>query len=53
MNKIIEMLKEPSTYAGFAALALTLGVTNEEFTAYTTAAATIFGLIAAVLPEKK
>lgn len=53
MNKVIELLKEPSTYAGFAGLALTLGVSNEEYTAYTTALATIFSLVAVALTEKK
>lgn len=53
MNKVIELLKEPSTYAGFAGLALTLGVSNEDFTAYTTAVAAIFSLVAVALSENK
>lgn len=51
-EKLIQLLKEPSTYAGFAGLALTLGVTNEEFTSYTTALAAIFSIIAVAVSEK-
>ena len=53
MNKVVELLKEPSTYAGFAGLALTLGVSVDEYTAYTTALAAVFSLVAVALSEKK
>lgn len=52
-QKIISLLKEPSTYAGFAVIALAFGVGAEQFTAVSTGLATIFGAIAAFLPEKK
>lgn len=51
MKKLISKLSEPSTYAGFAALALVLGTTDIVFAAYTTAAAAFFGLVAIVVNE--
>ena len=55
MNKqeIVSLLKEPSTYAGFAAIALAFGVGAEQFTAVSTGLAAIFGALAAFLPEAK
>lgn len=53
MGKVLSLLKEPSTYAGFSALALTFGVTNDEYLAYSTALATLFGIIAVAVSEKK
>ena len=50
-TKLLKMLAEPSTYAGFAALALTLGVAVEEYTAYTTALAALFALVAVAKGE--
>jgi hypothetical protein len=46
MNYVLKMLSQPSSYAGLAAGALALGVSQPAFVVYTTAAAALFGLIA-------
>lgn len=51
MTALINRLKEPSTYAGFAALAIVLGVTADEYAAAATACAAVFGLIAVFVGE--
>lgn len=51
-NEIINRLKEPSTYAGLSALALLLGVSNEEFQTYSLAASGLFATVALFLKEK-
>jgi hypothetical protein len=52
LNYIIGRLKEPSTYAGFAGLALAVGITAEEWAAYSTAAAAIAGVVAMLLFDR-
>jgi hypothetical protein len=51
MNALISRLAQPSTYAGFSGLALAFGLSQPQFAAYATAAATLFGLIAVALNE--
>lgn len=49
LNYIIGRLKEPSTYAGFAGLALALGISDAQWSVYSTAAAAIASVIAMLL----
>jgi len=51
MNAIISRLKEPSTYAGLAAGAILLGLSQEEIQAWTQAAAGFFAFLAVVIGE--
>lgn len=51
MSFILARLKEPSTYAGFAGLAVALGVSAPLYTAITTAVAAVAGLLAILLGE--
>lgn len=48
---ILSRLKEPSTYAGFAGLALAFGVSNELYGAASAVAAAIAGLVSVILAE--
>jgi hypothetical protein len=48
---LVARLAQPSTYAGFSGLALSLGYADAQFTAWATAAATLFSVIAVVLGE--
>lgn len=48
---IVHRLKEPSTYAGFATVAMALGVSGTLYAAIAGALTGIFGLIAVLLPE--
>lgn len=52
MSNIIDRLKEPSTYAGLAGIALAMGLTLEDFSMYAHAAAGLFGFIAIVRGER-
>jgi hypothetical protein len=52
LNAIVTRLKEPSTYAGFAGLALAVGVSAPLYTAVTTFVAAIAGLVAILMAEK-
>lgn len=49
---VLNRLKEPSTYAGFAGLALAFGVSNDLYGAASAVAAAVAGLISVVLAEK-
>lgn len=49
---IVSRLKEPSTYAGFAGLALAFGLSDTEWAAVSTAAASLAGVVAVFLAEK-
>lgn len=49
---IIGRLREPSTYAGFSALALAAGLSLEEWQAASAVAAAIAGAIAVFVTEK-
>jgi hypothetical protein len=48
---IANRLKEPSTYAGFAGMALAFGLSDAEWAAVSTAAAGVAGLIAMLLSD--
>jgi hypothetical protein len=48
---LVNRLKEPSTYAGFAGLALALGLSDAEWVAVSTAVAGLAGVIAVFLSE--
>lgn len=48
---IANRLKEPSTYAGFAGIALAFGLSDAEWAAVSTAAAGVSGLIAMLLSD--
>jgi hypothetical protein len=52
LNAIVTRLKEPSTYAGFAGLALAVGVSAPLYTAITTFVAASAGLVAILMAEK-
>jgi hypothetical protein len=49
---LLSRLKEPSTYAGFAGLALAFGLSDAEWVAVSTVAASLAGVIAVFLSEK-
>ena len=49
---LLHRLKEPSTYAGFAGLALAFGLSDAEWAAVSTAVASLAGVIAVFLSEK-
>ncbi len=53
MGWIIERLKEPSTYAGFASLAAALGISGELYTTASAALVGVFGFVALILREKQ
>lgn len=48
---LVNRLKEPSTYAGFAGIALAFGLSSEEWSVITTAIAGLAGLAAMFLIE--
>ena len=48
---IANRLKEPSTYAGFAGMALAFGLSDAEWAAVSTAAASVAGLVAMLLSD--
>lgn len=52
MSWIVDRLKEPSTYAGLAGIALALGMTAESYTALSNIAVALFGAVAVILAEK-
>lgn len=49
---IVSRLKEPSTYAGFAGLALAFGLSDAQWAAVSAAAASLAGVAAVFLAEK-
>lgn len=51
MIRLLKLLKEPSTYAGFSALVLSLGISNAEYQIWTTAIAGVAGVVAMLLAE--
>jgi len=51
MNAIISRLEEPSSYAGLAAGAILLGLSQVEMPAWTHAAAGFFAVLAVVIGE--
>lgn len=48
---LLARLKEPSTYAGFAGLALALGLSDVQWAAISTAVAGLAGVVAVFLSE--
>jgi hypothetical protein len=48
---LLDRLKEPSTYAGFAGIALAFGLSAEEWSTIYTAAAALAGVVAMFLAE--
>ena len=52
MNWIIGRLKEPSTYAGFAGLAMLVGINAEQYQAIANAVAALAGAIAIFTAER-
>ena len=48
---LLNRLKEPSTYAGFAGLALAFGLSDTEWAAVSTAVAALAGVAAVFLSE--
>lgn len=48
---LLARLKEPSTYAGFAGLALAVGLSDAQWAAISTAVAGLAGVIAVFLSE--
>lgn len=53
MNRILERLREPSTAAGVAAVALLAGQSMEAAQAIANAVAAAAGLLAIILPERR
>ena len=53
MDKLIDRLKEPSTYAGLGGLAVVLGISMDSFNEWVAAAAGIALVLSLILPEKK
>jgi hypothetical protein len=51
MKYIVSRLAEPSTYAGFAAFAVALGISDVIYTAASAALAGVFGLIAVLAKD--
>jgi hypothetical protein len=49
----LSRLKEPSTYAGFSALALAFGLSDAQWAAVSTAVAGLAGVAAVFLSEQK
>ena len=52
MAWILDRLKEPSTYAGFAGLAIAVGVSAPLYGAVTAAIAAVAALISVIVAEK-
>ena len=50
---VLNRLKEPSTYAGFAGIALALGVSGELYNAAAGAVAGVAGLVSVLLAERE
>lgn len=52
MNAILKRLREPSTFAGLAALAVVLGVPIGTADAVAQVVGAVAGLLAVILPER-
>lgn len=50
LGYVVARLKEPSTYAGLAGIALSLGVPASEWSVITNVAVAVFGGLAVVIP---
>jgi len=51
MYNLISRLKEPSTYAGLAALAIAFGMTNGEFMTWAAGAAGFFAFVSVFVKD--
>jgi uncharacterized membrane protein YuzA (DUF378 family) len=51
LHWLLHRLKEPSTYAGFSAIALTFGLSDTQWAAISTAVAGLAGVAAVFLSE--
>ena len=52
MWTLLDRLKEPSSYAGLAGIALAFGVSSEQWTTIATAITGVAGLVSMLLKEK-
>lgn len=52
MNWIVERLKEPSTWAGFAGLAASIGIAEPLYAAVSAVGVAVAGLLAVLISEK-
>lgn len=52
MHHLLKLLSQPSSYAGFAGIALSLGVSGALYGHVAAAAAAVFGLIAFLVDER-
>ncbi len=53
MDRIIDRLKEPSTYAGLSAMALAVGVSADQMGVYVGAISGLFAFVAIIVKEVK
>ena len=53
MNKIVNLLKEPSTYAGLSALTVIGGLSLDTFNLYVAAISGLFAFVAILMKEGK
>lgn len=52
MWKVLDRLKEPSTYAGFSGLMIAIGLSTEQWSMISTALAGIAGVVAMILKDR-
>jgi ABC-type uncharacterized transport system permease subunit len=52
MQKIIKRIREPSTWAGLAAIAILFGIEPEKANTIAQAVGVVAGAVAVMLPEK-
>jgi len=50
LGYVVARLKEPSTWAGFAGLALAVGISAPEWAAISNIGAAVFGGLAVIIP---
>jgi hypothetical protein len=53
MNNFLARLREPSTWAGLAALSTIFGVPQNKIEAVSAAVTALFGMAAVFMPERK
>lgn len=53
MDRIIDRLKEPSTYAGLATMALAFGISADQMTIWVGALSGFFAFVAIIVKEVK
>lgn len=52
INRLVQLFKEPSTYAGIAAIALAFGISEAQWATVSTVGAALAGIVAMLLPEQ-